>query len=100
MAKYPVCAANVSSPYKVRKTDILMLPCLTLVLSLPHHLFSSLHSASGNAFNSSKPGKRATFMLVEHTVSFGQLPDLLLSLLCVTLCGLSFCLSVLTETPK
>lgn len=78
---------------KLEKTDMLMLFCLTLVLSLPRHSFSSLHSASVNAFKSSRPGKRATFMLVEHTVCFGQLPNLLPSLLCVTLCGLSFCLS-------
>lgn len=56
------------------------------------HVTPSLHAASGNAFKSSKPGKRAAFMLVEHTVCFGQLPNLLPSLLCVTLCGPSLSL--------
>lgn len=66
------------------------------------HVTPSPHAASGNAFKSSKPGKRAAFMLVEHTVCFGQLPNLLPSLLCVTLCGpsLSLCLTVLSETSK
>lgn len=64
------------------------------------HVTRSLPSASGKAFKSSQPGERVTFTLVEHTVCFGQLPNLFLSLLCVTLCGLSFCLSVLSQNLK
>lgn len=80
-----VCSVNVSLLYKVRKTDMLVLFCLILVHSLPRHSFSPLHSASGNAFKSSNPGKRAAFVLVEHTVCFGQLPNLLSSFVCHTL---------------
>lgn len=80
-----ICSVNVSLLYKVRKTDMLVLFCLILVHSLPRHSFSPLHSASGNAFKSSNPGRRAAFVLVEHTVCFGQLPNLLSSFVCHTL---------------
>lgn len=42
--------------------------------------------------------QKEPFTLVEHTVCFGRLPNLLHSPLCFPLCGLSLCLLVLPET--
>lgn len=54
-------------------------------LSLPCSFLFVLHLV----MLSEKKKKAATFTLVEHPVCFGHLPNLLPSLLCVPLCGLS-----------